>query len=209
MKLFVGKDKSKNSLSFQLTDISGKIPKLKDKKVHNFSLTRIEQKKKRQIAEPIETVIIRIQQSFEIARGLNLVQIEKEDNRVLNILKIYKNILYRLTLLGILFPGSVKNNTEQILLTSRELNDIKKALIYSKIYGLLEIIDFEKINNWEEIKGQPIWINATLEVQREINTSKHLCFPFRTRTLNNLLNFSINLLDDNNNPITFENNKKK
>ena len=128
---------------------------------------------------------------------------------MLNILKIYKNILYRLTLLGILFPGSVKNNTEQILLTSRELNDIKKALIYSKIYGLLEIIDFEKINNWEEIKGQPIWINATLEVQREINTSKHLCFPFRTRTLNNLLNFSINLLDDNNNPITFENNKKK
>ena len=90
MKLFVDKDKNRNSLSFQLTDISGKIPKLKDKKVHNFSLTTIEQKKKRQIAEPIETVIIRIRQSYEIARGLNLVQIEKEDNRVLNILKILK-----------------------------------------------------------------------------------------------------------------------
>ena len=31
LKFSVDKDKSKNSLSFQLTDISGKIPKLKDK----------------------------------------------------------------------------------------------------------------------------------------------------------------------------------
>ena len=71
------------------------------------------------------------------------------------------------------------------------------------------IIDLKKINNWEEIKDKSIWINATLEEQREINTSKHLCFLFTTRTLNDLLNFSINLLDDNNKPITFENNEKK
>ena len=67
MKFFVDKDKNKNSLSFQLTDISGKIPKLKDKKVHNFSLARIGQNRKRQMTEPIETVIIRAQQIFEIA----------------------------------------------------------------------------------------------------------------------------------------------
>ena len=67
MKFFVDKDKNKNSLSFQLTDIRGKIPKLKDKKVLNFSLTRTGQKRKRQMTEPIETVIIRAQQIFEIA----------------------------------------------------------------------------------------------------------------------------------------------
>ena len=39
------------------------------------------------MAEPIETVIIRAQQNFEIAGGLNPVQIENEDNRVLNIFK--------------------------------------------------------------------------------------------------------------------------
>ena len=39
------------------------------------------------MAEPIETVIIRAQQNFEIAGGLNPVQIEIEDNRVLNIFK--------------------------------------------------------------------------------------------------------------------------
>ena len=160
------------------------------------------------MTEPIETAITCAQQSFEIAGGLNTVQIELEDDRVLNIFKKYKNVLYRLTPLGILFPASVKNNTEQIFLTSRELNDVKKALINSKIYGLLGIIDLKKINNWEEIEGQSIWINATLEEQREINTSKHLSFPFTTKTLNDLLNFSIILRDDNNKPITFENNKK-
>ena len=159
--------------------------------------------------EPIETVIIWAQQSFEIAGGLNPVQIEIEDDRMLNIFKKYKNVLYRLTPLGILFPASVKNNTKQIFLTSRKLNDVKKALINSKIYWLLGIIDLKNINNWEEIKGQSIWINATLEEQSEIYTSKHFCFMFTTRTLNDLLNFSINLLDDYNKPITFENGKNK
>ena len=107
--------------------------------------------------EPIETAIICAQQSFEIAGGLNPVQIEIDDDKVLNILKIYKNVRYRLTLLGLLVPLSVK-----IFSTCRELNDVKKSLINSKIYGLLGIIDLKKINNWNKIKGLSLWINATL-----------------------------------------------
>ena len=107
-KFFVDKDKNKYSLSFQPTNIIGKIRKLKDKKVHKFSLTRIGQKRKRQMAEPIETVNIRAQQSFEVAGNLNLVQIEIEDNKVLNMFKKYKNLFYRLTPLSILFTASVK-----------------------------------------------------------------------------------------------------
>ena len=76
--------------------------------------------------EPIETIIIKAQQSFEIAGGLNPFQIEIEDDRLLNMLKKYKNVIYRLTPLGILFPASIKNETEQIFITCRELNDIKK-----------------------------------------------------------------------------------
>ena len=72
MKFVVDKDKNKNSLSFQLTDINGKNPKLKNKKVHNFSLIRIGQKRKRQMTEPVETVINHAQQSFKIAGVLNL-----------------------------------------------------------------------------------------------------------------------------------------
>ena len=99
-----------------------------------------------------------------------------------------------MTPLGILFPAlvyyfttgyiiSIKNNTEQVFITCRGLNDVKKELINSKIYGLLGIIDLKKINNWEEVKGQSIWINATLEDQKGINGSRYLCFPFTTKAL--------------------------
>ena len=69
-------------MSFQLTSISGNIPKLNDKKNYNFSLTKIGVKRKRQMAEPVETIIIRVQQSFEIAGGLNPVQIKTEYDRL-------------------------------------------------------------------------------------------------------------------------------
>ena len=117
-------------------------------------------------------------------------------------------MVYRLTPLGILFPASVKNDTEQIFITCRELNNVKKSLINSKIYGLIGITDLKKINDWEEIKGRSLWINVTFEEQKEINNSKHLCFPFMTRTLSDLLNFSINLVNDNNKQIVFEDNEK-
>ena len=111
--------------------------------------------------EPIEMIIICTQQNFEIVGGLNPIQIEIEDDRVVNILKKQKNVLYKLTLLGILFPASIKNNIEQVFITCIELNDVKKALINSEIYGFLGLF-----NNLEDLKGQSIWINATLAEQK-------------------------------------------
>ena len=73
------------------------------------------------------------------------------------------------------------------------------------MYGLLGIIDLKINNNWEEIKGQSGWINATLEEQRERNNSLHLSFPFSIKNLNDLFSFSIHLLDDNNKEITSDN----
>ena len=79
------------------------------------------------MAEPIETVILRRQQKFEKKKKkLNLVEIEINYDRVLNILKMHKNVYYELTSLCILFPLSVTNNTKQIFVTCRELNDAKK-----------------------------------------------------------------------------------
>ena len=57
-----------------------KFQNFKKKKVHNLSLTRIGQKRKREMTETVETVIIRAQQNFEIAGDLNLVQIEMEND---------------------------------------------------------------------------------------------------------------------------------
>ena len=55
--------------------------------------------------EPTETVIIRAQQNFKIVEGLNPIQIEIEDDRVVNSLKRYENVMYKLTPLGILFAA--------------------------------------------------------------------------------------------------------
>ena len=112
--------------------------------MYNLPLTKIGEKTKMQMTEPIESVIICALQNFKIAGRLNPVKMETEDDRVLNILKRYKNVVYRLTLLGLLFPAYVKNDTEKIFITCRELNDTKKALINSKTYGLLGITDLKK-----------------------------------------------------------------
>ena len=90
LKFFVNKNTNKDSLSFQLTSISGNLPTLKDKKIHNLSLTKIGRKSKLPMQEPIETIIIRAQQNFEIVGGLNPIQIEIEDDRVANMLKKHK-----------------------------------------------------------------------------------------------------------------------
>ena len=90
LKFFVNKNTNKDSLSFQLTSISGNLPALKDKKIHNLSLTKIGKKSKLPMQEPIETIIIRAQQNFEIVGGLNPIQIEIEDDRVVNMLKKHK-----------------------------------------------------------------------------------------------------------------------
>ena len=112
-------------------------------------------------------MLIHAQQSFEIAGGLNPVQIEIDNDRILNILKKYKNVRYRLTPLGLLFPASTKNDIEQIFVASRKLNDVKKSLINNKIYGLLGIINLKNINNWEVIKGQSLWINKRMKNKKK------------------------------------------
>ena len=99
--------------------------------------------------KPAESVIICAQQNFDVDGELNPEKrIELEDDRIINILKKHKNARYKLAPLVFLFPASVINNTEQIIITCRELNDIKQSLINGKIYRLLGIIDLNKINNW-------------------------------------------------------------
>ena len=81
------KNTLKKELKFQQKNISGKNPKTKDNKIYNSLITRLGEKRKINMSQPIETIVIRAQQNFEIAGGLNPIQIEIEDHRVINILK--------------------------------------------------------------------------------------------------------------------------
>ena len=59
LEFSVEKDTVINNLDFKLTNISGNLPKIRHKKNYDFSITQLGSKTKKQMAEPIETVIIR------------------------------------------------------------------------------------------------------------------------------------------------------
>ena len=146
-------------MKFQLAHISGKNPKIKDNKIHNFSITRLGKKRKIDMTQPIETIIICAQQNFDTVGGLNPIQTEIEDDRIINILKIYKSVVCKITPLGLLFPASLKNDTKQIFITGKELKGVKKSILNGKVYDLIVIIDLDKISNWTKIKGIYFYFN--------------------------------------------------
>ena len=51
--------------------------------------------------------------------------------------------------------------------------------------------------------------NVSLTEQKQINDSRHLSFSFKTLSLNDLLNSSLNLIDDDNKSITFNSREQK
>ena len=116
--------------------------------------------------DPLKRLIIRRQQSFELHNKLNPVQITINNDRVLNILKKNKNSYYKLTPIGLLFSSSVQNDTKQILVTCRELNDTKVALINGKILNVLDVKNLNKIENWEYIKGKSLWVIILITLKK-------------------------------------------
>ena len=53
--------------------------------------------------------------SFEVVGGLNPIQTELDDDRILNALKRYKNVMYKVTPLDLLSPASIKNDEKYYL----------------------------------------------------------------------------------------------
>ena len=118
LKFFIEKNTLKKNLRFQLTSIKTQKQKA-IYKIYNFSITRLGRKRKSNMSLPVETIVIHVQQSFEIAGGLNPVQIEIEDYKIINILKKYSNVIYKMTPIGLLFPASIRNDIKQIFVTGR------------------------------------------------------------------------------------------
>ena len=103
---------------------------------------------------PIETIIIRAQQNVDFDGGLNPIEIEIKDDRITNLFKKYKNVVYKITPLGILFPASIRNDITQIFILGKNLSGVKKSILNKKSFNVLAIVDLKKINNWGGIKGQ-------------------------------------------------------
>ena len=209
LKFYIESRALKKGLKFQLAYINGDNPKIKEKKIHNFSITRLGKIRKLNMSQPAETIIVRAQQNFDLVGSLNPVQIEIEDDRIINIFKKYKNVLYKVTPLGLPFRASLKNDTRQIFITGKELSGVKKSILNGKIYNIIAIIHLNKISNWNDIKDQPIWVSVSFKDQKEVNNNSHPCFPFVTRSLNDLTSFSIYLQDNKNKEIEFSSGERK
>ena len=110
LKFLTKKNSLKSNLKLQLAHVNGSDVTTNDKKIHHFSIAKLG-KRKKNMPEPIETIIIRAQQNFDIDGGLNAIEIEIKDNRITNILKKYKNATYKIIPLRLLFPASVTNDT--------------------------------------------------------------------------------------------------
>ena len=117
--------------------------------------------------------------------------------------------MYRITPIGLLFPATIKNDTQQVFVLAKNLNRVKKGILNDKSFDIIAAINLQKINNWEDVKCQSIWTNIEFKSHKEINNNSHLCFPFITRYFNNLTSFRIFFQDDSNNKIEFETGEKK
>ena len=166
----------KDNLQLHLDYVNGSNVETTGNKIHNFSKTKLRKRRRNMTLEPVDTIIIRAQQDFDIDGGLNPVQIQLNDEKILNQLKKYKNVVYKITLLGVLFPASIKNETNLIFITANNLSGVKKAILIYKTYNILAEIYVSKIKNWNKIKGQSIWVNVQFKDHKEINNNNHSCF---------------------------------
>lgn len=86
LKFSVIKDVGKNSREYKVTKNDGTVPWLNDGKIHNFSFTEVD-RKSAAMSNPIEMVIVRGQQKFDLYDVLNHVQIQINNGKILNTLK--------------------------------------------------------------------------------------------------------------------------
>ena len=84
----------------------------------------------------------------------------------------------------------------------------KQPLVNGKIYNIIGIINLDKVNNWDYIKGTSLQGNVNFNEPKQINNIDHLSFSLKTLSLN-MLGFSINLTDDHNKLIEFNRGETK
>ena len=66
LKFFIEKRSLKNNISLQLLNVNGSAVKTSNKKIHNFSITKLGKKRKNSMREPIETIIIRVSKILKL-----------------------------------------------------------------------------------------------------------------------------------------------
>ena len=90
LKFFIEKKKAlKDNLQLHLAYVNGSNVETTDKKIHNFSITKLGKRRRIMTPEPVDRIIIAAQQDFDIDIdvGLNPVQIQIRDDTIKKIQK--------------------------------------------------------------------------------------------------------------------------
>ena len=197
---FIEKDAKKEQLDLQIVNASGEKIETTDKKIHNIFVCQIDKKKKMNI---LDFILIRRQQGFEEGEEINLIAIKIESNKIQNMFDKYKKDKVRFRLEGILFASSIKNESEKIFLPSTGLSDAKFGLINDKYIQTIGIIKLNETKNCSEIKKTSRWVNVNFQEQTDNKNTSHSSYNFITNKKEDLLNFTLKLVDTDNNAIKF------
>ena len=66
LKFLIDNKSLKDNLKLQLAHVDGLEVRTSDKKIYDFSITKLGKRRKNIMSEPIETIIIRAQQDFDV-----------------------------------------------------------------------------------------------------------------------------------------------
>ena len=75
-----------------------------------------------------------------------------------------------------------------------------------QIIGVLNLNEIEK---WDKIKNSSRWVNVSFQSHEENRQARHFSYNFLTKNKNDLLNFTVKLIDSNNEDIEFIDGEKK
>ena len=143
---------------------------------------------------------------FEEGRDINPIEIKIEDNRVRNLFEKYKDSKVRFKLIGLLIASSVVNDTEKIFLQTTGLKSVKYALLNDEYKQIIRIANLKQIENWDALKESSKWVDITFREQIENKNILHLII---SNNKEDVLGFSLKLVDSNNKITKFTEGEKK
>ena len=207
----VNNNVEKQNISFELRYLEKEDDIVtNDKKIHNLSIVCVESKRPMPIIE--KEVTIEALQAFDKYQKLNPIDIKITDSEVFKelIFKENRRVKYRFIPNTFLFSSSVQQETEVIFLTVTGLNEARDIFINGKSYKAIGCIYTNEIEGWDQIKKTTSsWVSCKLSNSKYPFGAKHLGFEFDTTRLNALIDFSLYLIDQKGNEITFSATEQK
>ena len=213
LKFQLKKDVYKTSLNFELGRVhTKKSCSIVSDSVFNFGLLRSKKNKtvgeKRRMLEVIDTIQI-LGLQIEAQNFLNPITISLNSNNVTEQLTKYSKYRYRFVLETFLFSSNFENQTDVIFLACDWLSNTKEALINSKIDSFRHNVYLSEIENWELAKGETKRSQAIFTDSEYQTKLSHLAFVFITKSITDLITFTITLLDGNRKKNYFSIKRKK